>query len=841
MHNDTHNLIKDVMENPYSQNLCALSFTKISLCVLGSTALVLAFYCNYSTDFVPVTFAYDAEHYRTTCAMLIDVLRRGLLFEVANAWANHNPAELLAALLKFPPHLADNLAFDGPVLPTLFAFACLLCGKTLGVSDWRIVIDIQSILFAGSTMLIAVLGTRMSNSRLVGISTGLVFMLYPPMCLATQRFLNETSLIFLLCLFLCLCSFPAPKFYRSLFLGYIAGLIILIKAVLVVAVGAAIFCFCCQQSSKWKVFVATICGAVLAIGPWAISCLAVFGKPYIGAIRAPGLQLAAGMDIETTGMPITFLGPLASLCFNAKDPLLGAIGLFFSRPAACMELLVRKYFLLASFPWNDFHQGFLGFDAKLQIYWHFALLALSVLGILTLFFRSRQQQSLFSGLPIICLCFLAGHAVWGLFITCTRYVVTAAPIAILFAVYAVNALPKLNRRDLAACSLLWLVLSSLWIGMYFVLFPEAREQRIVIERGQSLKRQLDLSQLRKPYKLDTALMLVDGEHFSTETELYVNGKRLPGAMTSLYYFDRSRYSVIALDEINRFAQRCNFSHADEIRQWRAIEIPTQLLRAGKNTLEIRQLSGSCAIFADADKKSRKYPALFWFSGERFLLDPRRPDGRPIYPVKSAATAACDDKYLVEANGTTRQLTIEPRIKLLFVGKLPEIEDTKISEIVDKPLPAASFGFFDTGKIRRASELILGREYPAEYDATVDFRPIAGEHDIVEISGWSRSEATTSTSSVTCTTFFANGGGADVPLESRIRSKKLWQPFRVSGLITLPSHTEATWAMIRLHPADFILLQHYGLQKVTTTRFRDLAIRLMPVHIPLCNFNRFVLI
>lgn len=651
------------------------------LLLLGTIALAIALYHNYLQNHTPVTFAYDSENYRQASSMVAQIWR-GAITDSRLVWnllfAEHFciPAQLAPQLLSsaiFFPDFLDHIRLDGPVLPFVFGSLAFLWQKFLLASDWRTIVVAQSLMYAVTVMLVGIIADNISKNKTVALTAAALYLLYPPACLATNRFLTENLAVLLVTAFLALLTAPNLGLSRLILIGLTGGWLFLLRPGEAFAVALPILVFCCGRRDRFKnrlgILTIIVGTALLSLLPWIIFSTIFLPHPLLSADRTPALSLAIGMDIETDGTAPIFAGPLAALVIDHVNPWHMVLGLISASPLAYIKFFIWKLEAMIFFPWNDFNHKFLGMAPEMQLYLHWIYLCLALFGTITTLVKSWRDPN-GSNVPFyICVSFAAGQLILIFFITSSRYLFPVMPLLAVLAAGALQGINNLPKLTLRRCAIACLAIIFAFRVSYRAFSPAPAECAIKLTPGSALTRHLDFSFLHKPTKFDTVLLLVDGDHSCCQAEIFINNKKLPGRLTPLYDFDADEYSPIALNEIETAAHRRNLAGLNSVRLWRAVVIPKQWLRPGDNTFAIRATNSNSIIFAGTNSNERRLPSLLLYSDDNFWRDPRHLDGRPTEPVLAANVAGAERFILVEPGRGNRLLQISPRIKLLFVNKV----------------------------------------------------------------------------------------------------------------------------------------------------------------------------
>jgi hypothetical protein len=145
---------------------------------------------------------------------------------------------------------------------------------------------------------------------------------------------------------------------------------------------------------------------------------------------------------------------------------------FREQPAAFLHLLLRKPARLLDSPWNDFQTRNLGFIPLLvQRFQHQLILLCALLGVVLLLEQGRKRPDyllLLSGLLMGV--FLSFHLLPCVFISMSRYFITAMPVAIVAAAYFIVHVCRQGKRALPTCGAL-LLAPLVSMLLYYELVP----------------------------------------------------------------------------------------------------------------------------------------------------------------------------------------------------------------------------------------------------------------------------------------------------------------------------------------------------------------------------------
>jgi len=378
----------------------------------------------------------------------------------------------LKALLSFQPPspeayklLAEGILLDGPVLPMLGGVFYLMLGLAPSIKDMGAALFLQALLHATSAVLVYQVLRDLTRRKAPSLLGGFAWGFYPAAILGAGKFMTEIlTTCLLLSLVLVVTRIGRPR--CALGAGLLLGLVALTKAALAPAVALCIaFGFVYLLITKFnrvgflKSLLATACGVGLTLIPWMAFTHQVTGKAQITTNRQPTHNMVSGVNPENDGWASLPDTPLA-LMFNEEDPALpSAMGIILTHSSFELQLMARKIVRLFTQPWNDYRLACLLLPIPAQIAWHKLLMALGLLGMLSLFMDiARKQIDRVAEIHdtkielIFCLLviLIAGHFIYLPFVACSRYGFTAMPFMTILATMAVSRIFSLGNKALLA-------------------------------------------------------------------------------------------------------------------------------------------------------------------------------------------------------------------------------------------------------------------------------------------------------------------------------------------------------------------------------------------------------
>ncbi len=390
----------------------------------------------------------DAFYFLNTGNSLLALIQQSHSFPelISTLVAQHNPA-LTGLNTMMSLSLADRLLIDGPVYPTHLA----LVEWVMRINTQAPIFDslclplslFNSIIDSVSCLLIYRL-SRIAFDKRTGLIAGIIFALYPPAIINTQHCYSEPYAYFILLFFLNACFDDSTEKKRSIFswflVGMLAALTMLAKPIFVLIppmFGAYFLELALIEKRRVQVkqLVPLFVGLSIFLGPWLWFTHAVTGNFSIFVSRAPSYNLYLGNQLATDGWrawPETELIP--SDTKKATEAILQQAS---HKPLKFIALELKKLARLWVGVWNEYQYSLFGISLELQTIWHDLLLLLGGLGtLLVLIGRKRfshQWNCAFVMGGIIGL-----HYLYCAFEPISRYNITAMPLVIVFASYAMS-------------------------------------------------------------------------------------------------------------------------------------------------------------------------------------------------------------------------------------------------------------------------------------------------------------------------------------------------------------------------------------------------------------------
>jgi hypothetical protein len=585
-------------------------------------------------------------------------------------------AEFILALLKgqWRPALICDQQFltsilaDGPAFPTIFATIFAVLGHAPGIQDCRVIEVLQSLMHAFSASFLFAISYLLTARWKAAAFAGLAWGLYPAAIFWSGIFYTETTVILFSLLFMLALS-QSQRLGFAILSGILAGIVALLKPALLPA--ALIASLLTVRISK-KHLLFAICGIAISLAPWVLYTRLLTGHACITAQRFPAFNLAMGADTEVDACLVSPAPPLTTLFSRDTDmPFAFPLSQWQYHTNDCLRLAAVKLSCLLSRQANDFRLSFFGLRPEIQNYWHLFLLfaGLSGLSYTLLNWRNSPLKTHQSTLLLASLVFLGSHLSYILFTPAARYGLTAMPFFILFAsllpVYVFETKSRMQKVQLASVFLVSAVLiCGLVYGKNLSLVFNSAETAHSLQAGERAAKYIDLQQIRKPVSIYSILLLVDADANIENARVIVNGKALVKKLQHIRYFDSSLY--LQAFELRSLGYPSGIS-TDEFRHWRAVEIPSDLIRwSGPNKIELLQEKGNATIYGDPLSSRRNMQDLHYFSVNSLCNSDSSTDLRILSPVKTGNIETRSLLIRPDKEQTVESLADSLRVRLAVV-------------------------------------------------------------------------------------------------------------------------------------------------------------------------------
>lgn len=430
-------------------------------------ATAVAAYQNFLTLHTRATLFGDSRHYLETCCQLVASLR-GAMEGVVTASGASNATSL-----------ASHLMLDGPVITVPPAILFAIIGKVPTPLDWPWFTATGCLLHGINAMLTCLVARRLTNSRAWALVAGLGWALYPAAIASSERYLTEipaTTLLLAIVLIgsRMIATDPGPTRLLStaapgLVLGLLNALLLLLKpALLPAAAGVDLLVAIWMRRSNHRVLsaITVVLGLLIVLLPWGIYTKALTGELHLVPQRVPSYNLAMGCNLEVDGWGALPVPPSTrALERKARSGLLNTVvEVTRDHPVEISNLFLRKISRLWLAPWNDFRVTVLGIPAWLQEWWHCALVAFSITGLVAaLAGTMRRAGGVGTFVGSACIVAALSHLLYIPFETIARYGHSSIPYFVIFAAYGLFTAVRMREARLpllASATIAWLLVAS---------------------------------------------------------------------------------------------------------------------------------------------------------------------------------------------------------------------------------------------------------------------------------------------------------------------------------------------------------------------------------------------
>lgn len=491
---------------------------------------VLVFYLQNFVFGPMLSLLFDSQGYIWISQSCQNALRGENLIDIGKYFLGACRDDVLrTAIVSHIPGILD-LQKSGPLLPSILLFAYKLSGKTLTMSHWNV--GAFAMIFCMSTCVVGIWAyARSLSGPAAGRIAAMLAITYSGFIANSGRILSElpatcVSIFALLFVHLYMKSqeqkrlamivTPADQLRQeykaaaenadgqfptleelssnrkrnrfgfgemlSAFLpGLFAGLLMLGRPTLLPWPALLAFCLMIVSilTRNKRIFhpaaiLSFVLGVSVFLVPWAMVRQVLSGTPSIMIERYGPLNLSQGMNLRTDGfdaLPSELVQHPERFDKTSGEVVRAIVQQFSERPAAFIHLMLRKPARLMDSPWNDFQVKTLGVPMLLQRFEHQLILLCAVLGVVMLLEHGRKRPDyilMLNGLLIGV--FLSFHLVSCLFITMSRYFITAMPAAIVAASYFIAfALKQAPRSIPAIAACVFAPLFSMLL--YYLLVP----------------------------------------------------------------------------------------------------------------------------------------------------------------------------------------------------------------------------------------------------------------------------------------------------------------------------------------------------------------------------------
>ncbi len=427
---------------------------------------------------------FDSLGYMWTAGYLQKALSWNQLSQIAHFVLSGCPPEGRAALLASMPGLTEIIK-TGPVLPAMLAAAYSILHKPLISSQWASSAWLMIVTSALTIVPVWFWARKIGGVGAARIAA-LLTVFYSGFGVNAARVLSEIPGIFvsvaaLLSFVIVLITSASMKTEYaegstrnerrrqkrgatlmlaglSLLSGLLIGQMMLARPTLLPV--PIILLACALLTSHFNrlkglirpsMFIGLAAGIILVFSPWLVCKLVLTGTPSIMVERYGPYNLCAGMDLRTDGwdvLPSEMVSHPNRFKLTMSEVLKQIARQAREQPAAFCQMLLRKPCRLIDTPWNDFQIRYLGIPWLIQRFLHQLILLCGALGILMMLGDGwKRKNVLLVASGTVLGSFVCYHFISCIFITMSRYFVTAVPELIIPAAYFLSQL-KRDRRVL---------------------------------------------------------------------------------------------------------------------------------------------------------------------------------------------------------------------------------------------------------------------------------------------------------------------------------------------------------------------------------------------------------
>lgn len=464
-------------------------------------------------------------------------------------------------------------------------------------------------------------------------------------------------------------------------------------------------------------------GASIILLPWSIFSQQATGRVCLTAQREPVLNILIGANFETDGWsrnPET--GIINMFDTKANDQLGVFLGLWNTKHDQLFNIAMRRVARLWSTPWNDTFNKWFGVPLESQMLWHQLICLLGSFGALCVLFAAKRKNNDTASLPTctdplsaLILCTIVSHFIYVVFNATPRPAFTSMPFIFLLATSGLYAFSRKARRSdagliviavaagLAALNIdlssalelihgnhaaflaSWLLYAVAATTFAFVvaritenknmlvtivgvqLVPSALicvafattphsvpEWQCDLKPGSTINRSTAIPAAQTP---DWAVLIVDGNYAACKATIEVNGTTLNEELAPLYVLTSKQDPMFNYQIFSGVINRL----PDQLRQWRAVEIPLNLLKRGEENEITITGNDSCAgatvygSYCRQEDGRLVVPSLWGFSSSKFLSE-TQPKLDPRYPEPLTASAAQAKCWLENQTGQSADLS-----------------------------------------------------------------------------------------------------------------------------------------------------------------------------------------
>lgn len=424
-----------------------------------------------------LSLLFDSQGYMFTAQACLKALTQQNLLDILSYFVTGCRDDILrTAIVSHMPGVLE-LVKSGPLLPGILLLSSVASHGCIDAAHWNYAAASMQIIMAAGVLGIF-LWARSLGGPLAGRIAAVLAITYSGFCVNAGRILTEVpatalapfALYTVYSLAKATESGDSKKnrseILQAGFAGIAAGLLMLSRPTFLPWPFMALFCLLVYSfvSRRSKIFhPAVLVSFTVAMSsclmPWALTKQLLTGSPSILIERNGPLNLSKGLDLRTDGfdaLPSPLVTHPEEFKQTTGEVVKQVLREFREQPAAFLHLLLRKPARLVDSPWNDFQNKNFGFIPLLvQRFQHQLILLCAILGVVLLLEQGRKRPDyllLLAGMLMGV--FLIFHMLPCVFISMSRYFITAMPVAIVAAAYFMAHVCRQGKRALAACAAL---------------------------------------------------------------------------------------------------------------------------------------------------------------------------------------------------------------------------------------------------------------------------------------------------------------------------------------------------------------------------------------------------
>ncbi len=529
--------------------------------------------------------------------------------------------------------------------------------------------------------------------------------IYPAAVINSGRFYTETLLVFVMLSLISVAVSQGRELGRAILMGFLTGIVILMKPALIPAAIASIALSAVQAEKRIRFVLAIVVVCGLTLAPWATYTYQVSGKAHFTTPRNAGYNIAMGIDTEVDGSVVSPTPPLTHLFWSDKQPIYAVAAQWKCHTFDCLKMTCRKITRQFSFPWNDLRQSYFGLDSTIQQGIHLFLILLGASG---LFLGAALHRVDRRALPLaVCLFWIGSTFVYLMFEANSRYGFTLMPLcaallSITFAGLLMSARPtrSLVGPIIAALLAAAVLTAFIYSADSFTRLGQPAEISYELKPGMSLVKTIDMKAVGPPAGQFQALIFVDGKKDVESAALEINGHKVEQPLRHLRYFVTDKYiEFYVFRELGRSMQL----DAEDFRQWRAAFVPAHLLHWDRpNTIRISSANEPITVYGDTSANGRIVPSVQYHCPGKLGNTNTGMEARAtsLIPTGNVATELSE-----EHNAQRKRLNSSARLQLVIV---PDTQPSAASTLEAAPVPEAKApsaeSQADTGQIISKAEM-----------------------------------------------------------------------------------------------------------------------------------------